>query len=68
MTVYGAIVLIVFIVLCCQRWFWMLVFGLSALASSFTVLASIIHFQILNAVGFSVLTVILFTILGAISK
>ncbi|WLQ15630.1 hypothetical protein O5O45_06835 [Hahella aquimaris] len=45
-----------------QRWFWVLVFGLGTLASAFTVIASVIHFQILGAVGFTVLTFILWAI------
>jgi hypothetical protein len=39
-----------------QRWFWLLVFGVSGLASAFATLASIIHFQILAALGFFFLT------------
>jgi len=42
-----------------QRWFWLLVFGLSALASFFSMIASVIHFQILAAVGFFILTTLL---------
>lgn len=45
-----------------RRWFWVLLFGLCTLASGFTVIASVIHFQILGAVGFTVLTLILQTI------
>lgn len=52
------------LILATQRWFWVLVFGLSTLAASFSILASIIHFQILAAVGFTVLAVIL----GAITS
>ena len=35
-----------------QRWFWALVGGLGALASFFAMVASVIHFQILGAMGF----------------
>ena len=45
-----------------QRWFWVLVFGLGGLASCFSMLASIIHFQILGAIGFFILMVILWGI------
>jgi hypothetical protein len=34
-----------------KRWFWLLAFGIGALASAFTTLACIIHFQILGALG-----------------
>ena len=44
-----------------QRWFWVAAFGLAALASGFTMLASIIHFQILGAVGFFILMAITYT-------
>jgi len=59
---------VIALVLVTQRWFWILVFGLSALASGFTVIASIIHFQILAAVGFTVLTFILWAITVAIME
>ena len=45
-----------------QRWFWIITLGLSALASAFACIASIIHFQILGAVGFFVLAFVLFEI------
>jgi hypothetical protein len=35
-----------------QRWFWTLLFFVGALASFFAMVASVIHFQILGAVGF----------------
>lgn len=59
---------IIALVLITQRWFWILVFGLSALASGFTVIASVIHFQIFAAVGFTVLTFILWVITVAIME
>ena len=51
-----------------RRWFWILVFGLATLASGFTVVASVIHFQILAAVGFTVLTALLWTITSALAE
>jgi hypothetical protein len=38
-----------------RLWFWLWLFFLGALASAFATLASIIHFQILGAVGFFIL-------------
>ncbi len=35
-----------------QSWFWALLFFVGALASFFAMVASVIHFQILGAVGF----------------
>jgi len=60
------IVGLIAIALMAQRWFWLLVLGLCTLASGFTVLASIINFQIITAVGFTVLTVILASITGKV--
>jgi len=34
-----------------QRWFWVLALGLASITALFTMLACIIHFQILGAVG-----------------
>ena len=51
-----------------QRWFWLIAFGLGTLASGFTVIASVIHFQILAAVGFTVLTFILLAITATIAE
>lgn len=58
MAILGFMV-IALIALATQRWFWLLVFGLSSIAALFTCIASIIHFQILAAVGFFVLACIL---------
>lgn len=55
------------LVLIAQRWFWVLVFFFAGLASLFAMIASIIHFQILGALGFFVLMGICWGILGAIS-
>jgi hypothetical protein len=59
MEIAGIILVIIAFFLIMQRWFWLLVFGLSTLAAIFAVIASVIHFQILAAVGFSVLAAIL---------
>lgn len=39
-----------------HAWFWCAVFGLCALASLFSMLASIVAFQIIGALGFLLLT------------
>lgn len=56
------------LVLITQRWFWILVFFFAGLASLFAMIASIIHFQILAALGFFVLMGICYGIFGAISE
>jgi hypothetical protein len=41
-----------------RSWFWLIASGIGAIASFFSVIASIIHFQILGALGFTLLTFI----------
>jgi len=67
MTVLGVIILCVFLILITQRWFWALAFLLGALASCFAMIASVIHFQILGAMGFFVLMLFLFSCMAAVS-
>ena len=57
---------IIALLLMSQRWFWVLAFGLGALASFFAMVASVIHFQILAAMGFFILMAILGGIASAI--
>lgn len=57
-----------FIILIFQRWFWLLAFGLGGLASLFTMLASIFHFQILAAIGLFFLMLILWGITAKIAE
>ena len=57
---------IIALILMSQRWFWVLAFGLGALASFFAMVASVIHFQILAAMGFFILMAILGGIASAI--
>jgi hypothetical protein len=38
-----------------QRWFWLIASGLGVIASFFAMCASVIHFQILGAMGFLLL-------------
>jgi hypothetical protein len=51
--IIGAFLLWLFITLIRRRWFWILIFSVSTLASIFSVLASIISFQILLALAFT---------------
>ena len=60
------VLLVAAIILMFQRWFWVLVFGVSGLASCFATLASIVHFQILGALLFFFLMLVCWAISGAI--
>mgnify|MGYP001571492857 CR=1 FL=1 len=51
-----------------RKWFWLVAFGIGALASAFATLASIVHFQILGALGFFFLAVICGFIASAIAS
>lgn len=51
-----------------QRWVWVLGFGIGVLASAFSTLASIFHFQILGALGFFFLTIICWLVTVAIAE
>ena len=55
------------VLLLMQRWFWVLAFLFAALLSCFAMLASIIHFQILGALGFFVLMIIFWFIMQVIA-
>lgn len=46
-----------------QKWFWYVLLLLSCMGSFFAMIASVIHFQILGAVGFAVLTAVLYLLL-----
>lgn len=50
-----------------RRWFWVAVFFFSGLAALFAMVASVIHFQILAAVGFFVLMVVCWGLLSAVA-
>jgi len=60
------VILIVF--LTTRKWFWVIAFGFGGLASLFSMIASIIHFQILAALGFFILMVIFLGIASAIAE
>lgn len=68
MELLGLGMLAVGIFLITQRWFWVLGFGLCALAAWFTVLAMIFHFQILGALGMFILASILSGVAAAIAE
>lgn len=52
------ILCILVIYLVTRRWFWLAAFAVGALASAFATLGSIVHFQILGALGFFFLAAI----------
>ncbi|RLL52747.1 hypothetical protein D8Y20_07020 [Mariprofundus sp. EBB-1] len=62
------IAVIIILLLVFQRWFWLLVFGIGGLASLFAMIASIIHFQILGALGFFALMIVCLGFFGALSE
>ena len=45
-----------------KRWFWIALFFLGAVASLFAIVASLIRFEILSAIGFSFLMLICWVI------
>ncbi|HCC80407.1 MAG TPA: hypothetical protein DEQ25_03510 [Methylophaga sp.] len=56
----------VMLLLITRRWFWVFVFFVAGLACLFSLIASIIHFQILAAIGLFFLMGICFTIMSKI--
>jgi hypothetical protein len=68
MDVWLIIVALASLALATQRWFWLLLFGISGLAACFALLASIIHFQILGAIGFFFLMLVCWGVTGAIAE
>lgn len=56
------------IILITKTWFWLFVFGIGGLASAFSTLASIFHFQILNALGLFFLTLFCWMVASEILK
>lgn len=67
-TLIWFIVAMICIFLMLQKWFWILAFGVGGLASAFSTLASIFHFEILWALGFFFLMVICFFAIVAMGK
>ncbi len=68
MDVWLIIMALASLALATQRWFWLLLFGISGLAACFALLASIIHFQILGAIGFFFLMLVCWGVTGAIAE
>lgn len=66
MEIFGVIILIFALWLVFQRWFWMILFFLAALSSTFTMFALIFHFQIIAAVGMFFLSGFLWVFTGII--
>lgn len=65
MDFYTLAAVMVILLIISQRWFWVLVFFVGALASLFAMIASIIHFQILAAVGFFFLMILSYVLMSA---
>jgi len=63
----AAVAALVLVWLMTRRWFWVLALFLGALAAFFATLASIVHFQILGALGFAVLAWVLACCFSAVS-
>jgi hypothetical protein len=63
--VFAFVIAVIFMIT--QRWFWLIASGLSAIASFFAMCASVIHFQILGAMGFLFLMGICILIFNAAS-
>lgn len=64
----GLIVIgLICLVLMFQRWLWLIVFGVG-IASGFTLLASMIHFQILGVLGYFFLMFVCWKITRAIAE
>ena len=55
------------VLLLMQRWFWVLAFLFAALVSCFAMLASIVDFQILGALGFFFLMIVFWFIMQVIA-
>ena len=68
MDVWLIIMALASLALATQHWFWLLLFGISGLAACFALLASIIHFQILGAIGFFFLMLVCWGVTGAIAE
>lgn len=49
-----------------QKWFWIIALFIATIASIFSIIASIIHFQILGALGFTLVAAITASILSAL--
>lgn len=62
------ILALILIFLFTRRWFWKIALFFGGLASLFAMIASIIYFQILAAIGFFVLMVVCWSIKGLISE
>lgn len=63
--IFALVVGVIFLIT--QRWFWLIASGLGAIASFFAMCASVIHFQILGAMGFLFLLAICGAIFNAAS-
>lgn len=62
------IVGLICLVLMLQRWFWLFVFGIGSVVSCFALLGSIIHFQLLGALGYFCLMLICWSIAKGIAS
>lgn len=65
-TIWGVIIAIL-IVLMTRRWFWVFLFFIGGIACLFSMIASIIHFQILAAIGLFFLMGLCFNIAAGIN-
>ena len=56
------------LIVICQRWFWLILFGVGGLAAFFSMIASIFSFQIIAAIGLFFLMILLWWLTSLVAE